>query len=59
MPVPKNIDPDAQYDVVLSDVVVVGKMRMLPRPDLTHRMLGSVLEANRDKVSDAKLAQTG
>lgn len=53
MPIPKKIDPKAQYQVTLTDVIVVGKQRLLPRPDLRHTIKGSVLEANLDKVSDA------
>jgi hypothetical protein len=53
LPIPKKIDPQAQYRVTLTDVVMVGKTRLLPRPDLQHTIKGSVLEANLDKVSDA------
>ena len=35
---------DAQYDVVLSEVVFIGRRRLLPRPDLKHRIKGAVLE---------------
>lgn len=56
MPIPKKIDPKAQYEVTLTDVIVVGKQRLLPRPDLKHTIKGSVLEANLDKVSDAAKA---
>jgi hypothetical protein len=56
LPIPKKIDPKAQYRVTLTDVVMVGKTRLLPRPDLQHTIKGSVLEANLDKVSDAAKA---
>lgn len=56
MPIPKKIDPKAQYAVTLTDVIVVGKQRLLPRPDLKHTIKGAVLEANLEKVSDATKA---
>lgn len=37
-------EPAAQYEVQLNQPVMVGRQRLLPRPDLTHTIKGSVLE---------------
>lgn len=38
-------DPAAQYEVQLNEPVMVGKTRLLPRPDHKHTIKGSVLES--------------
>lgn len=51
MPIPKKIDPNAQYEVTLSAPITIGKRVLAPR--FKHTIKGSVLEANRDAVIDA------
>ena len=55
MPIPKKIDPAAQYEVALLRPVTVGKRVLVPR--LTHTVKGSVLEVIKEDVRDASLVK--